>query len=254
MDCTSTTTRRAFSRWLAAALGFALAGSAAAACKGTVYLTFDTGYMSQAEFIARTLRDEGVKATFFLSNEPTFRGDHALDPSWAEYWRARVAEGHVFGNHTWSHYIVRRETEDGRLLAFSGEGRELRLDQKAFCAELRRVELSFQRDTGRALSGLWRAPAGRVTQNSTRWAASCGYPVHVHWDDAGFIGDELPSDRYPNKALLERALKNIKPGDIVLWHLGIRSRREPAAAILPALIQGLKQKGYCFGTLDVARR
>jgi peptidoglycan/xylan/chitin deacetylase (PgdA/CDA1 family) len=223
-------------------------------CKGTVYLTFDTGYMSQAEFIARTLQEQNVKATFFLSNEPTFRGDHALDPGWAGYWRARAAEGHAFGNHTWSHYAVRRETADGRLLAFSGAGQELQLDEKQFCAELKRVAAAFQRDTGQRLTGIWRAPGGRTTQSSIRWAASCGYPVHVHWDDAGFIGDELPSDRYPNKVLLERALKNIKPGDIVLWHLGIRSRREPAAKILPDLIAGLKQKGLCFGTLDVVKR
>jgi peptidoglycan/xylan/chitin deacetylase (PgdA/CDA1 family) len=247
--------RRASSRVAAALLALTFAGgAAAAACTGTVYLTFDTGYMSQAEFIARTLKEQGVKATFFLSNEPTFRGDHALDPSWAGYWRALAADGHVFGNHTWSHYAVRRETTDGKLLAFSGAGQELQLDQKQFCAELGRVELSFQRDTGQRLAGIWRAPGGRTTQNSVRWAASCGYPVHVHWDDAGFIGDELPSDRYSNKTLLDRALKNMKSGDIVLWHLGIRSRREPAAKILPDLIQGLKQKGFCFGTLDVVKR
>lgn len=250
--------RRSHARGLAAALLLlttALPAQALGAeCKGTVYLTFDTGYMSQAEFIARTLKAEGVKATFFLSNEPTFRGDHALDPGWAGYWRALAADGHAFGNHTWSHYTVRRETADGQLLAFSSAGQELRLDQKQFCAELRRVEQSFQRDTGQRLAGIWRAPGGRTTQNSIRWAASCGYPVHVHWDDAGFIGDELPSDRYPNKMLLERALKNIRAGDVVLWHLGIRSRREPAAQILPDLIRGLRERGLCFGTLDVVKR
>jgi hypothetical protein len=37
-------------------------------------------------------------------------------------------------------------------------------------------------------------------------------------------------------------------------HLGIESRKEPAAPILKPLIQGLKKRGMCFATLDVAQR
>jgi hypothetical protein len=55
-------------------------------------------------------REEGVRATFFVSNERTTRGDRALDASWAPYWKARVAEGHAFGNRPWSHHYVRRDT------------------------------------------------------------------------------------------------------------------------------------------------
>ena len=51
-------------------------------------------------------------------------------------------------------------------------------------------------------------------------ARACGY-AHVGWSPAGFLGDELPSDKYPNRVLLERALKTIRPGDILLAHLGI---------------------------------
>jgi hypothetical protein len=39
-----------------------------------------------------------------------------------------------------------------------------------------------------------------------------------------------------------------------MMHLGIWSRKEPAAPILKPLVQGLKQRGFCFGTLEVARR
>ena len=71
------------------------------------------------------------------------------------------------------------------------------------------------------------------------------------WSEAGFLGDELPSDQYTNAALLERALRTIKPGDILLAHLGVWSRHDPwAPAVLEPLIQGLQQKGYCFATLD----
>ena len=58
-------------------------------------------------------------------------------------------------------------------------------------------------------------------------------------------------ERYPNEQLLSRALKNVKPGDILMAHLGIWSRQDPwAPAVLEPLISGLKARGLCFATLD----
>src|SRR2546426_5371913 len=88
---------------------------AANACKGTIYLNFDTGSQSQADTIAGILNKHGVKATFFLANEKTVNGDYSLDPSWAPYWKARVAEGHAFGSHTFDHVYVQRDLADGRI-------------------------------------------------------------------------------------------------------------------------------------------
>jgi hypothetical protein len=90
---------------------------AADACKGTIYLTFDTGSQSQAELIADTLRRHHIKATFFLANEKTVRGDWSLDPSWAGFWKARVAEGHAFGTHTFDHVYWKRDEAGGTNIA-----------------------------------------------------------------------------------------------------------------------------------------
>ena len=76
----------------------------------------------------------------------------------------------------------------------------------------------------------------------------------MHWADAGFLGDELPSDKYPNDMLLARALKNLRDGDIMMMHLGIWSRKEPFAPMLDPLLAGLKQKGFCFATLAQGTR
>lgn len=231
------------------------ADAAAAGCTGTVHLTFDTGNMAQAETIARILKQEQVRATFFLANEKTFRGDHALDDSWRDYWRARVAEGHAFGNHTWRHIYARQDLAGGQLRArVNYDGPEVSLDEAAFCGELKKVNERFHAMTGARLAGLWRAPGGHTTQQSIRWAANCGYPVHVHWDTAGFIGDELPSDRYPNDQLLKQALAGIRPGTVTMMHLGIWSRKQPLAPILEPLIQGLKARDLCFAPLAAATR
>jgi peptidoglycan/xylan/chitin deacetylase (PgdA/CDA1 family) len=72
----------------------------------------------------------------------------------------------------------------------------------------------------------------------------------VGWSPAGFLGDELPSDKYPNQQLLDKALRDIRPGDILLAHLGIWDRKDPwAPAVLQPLIEGLQAKGFCFATL-----
>lgn len=234
----------------------ALVGAPAGAteCRGNIYLTFDTGDMSQAEPIARVLREEKVKAVFFLANERTFRGDRALDPAWGGYWKSLATDGHGFGSHTWSHVYVRRDLDDGKLQAVDGAGKPITFTRASYCAEIQRVDETVFRDTGRHLSGMWRAPGWRTTYQSLRFAASCGYPIHVAVSDAGYIRDDLPSEQTPNQALLERALRDLRPGDIVSMHLGMGSRREPGALILQPLIRGLRERGLCFATLEAARR
>lgn len=249
--------RRA-SRAAALALSFSLAAPAGAqdACKGTVYLTIDTGSMSQADLIAVTLNKYQVKATFFLANEPTVKGDMSLGDGWAAYWKARVAEGHRFGSHTYDHvYFKAGDTADGKVRARPQFGREAGHAQvwgaEQVCAELDRVKTRFRDITGAQMSPLWRAPGGYVTPNTRKWAAGCGY-AHVGWSDAGFLGDELPSESYPNQALLSRALARIKDGDVLMMHTGIRSRKDPFAPMLDPLIAGLKQRGMCFGLVPDA--
>lgn len=243
--------------WNGSLLGILLASvvipaGAQSDCRGHVYLSFDTGNMAQAEDIARVLREEKVKASFFVANEKTKRGDYSLDASWADYWRTLVADGHTFGNHTWHHWYARRDLDSNTTLFVDGGGREHRLTRDSYCAELRRSADAFEKMTGQRLAPMWRAPGGRTTHNSLRWAASCGYPVHVHWHEAGVLGDELASDTHPNERLLKRALRDIEPGTITLMHLGVWSRREPLVPILKPLIQGLKQRGLCFAPLAVA--
>ena len=72
---------------------------------------------------------------------------------------------------------------------------------------------------------------------------------HVPWSAVGFLGDELPSEHWPNAALLDKALRDIRPGDILLAHLGIWSRKDPFAPMLDPLIGELQHKGFCFATI-----
>jgi peptidoglycan/xylan/chitin deacetylase (PgdA/CDA1 family) len=79
------------------------------------YLTLDTGNMRHAEAIADHPGKHQVKATFFVAQEKTLRGDTPSTKPGADYWKARVAEGHAFGSHTWRHGSFRQDEADGRV-------------------------------------------------------------------------------------------------------------------------------------------
>jgi peptidoglycan/xylan/chitin deacetylase (PgdA/CDA1 family) len=231
----------------------ATAAPAHASCKGTIYLTFDTGSQSQAQFIADTLNRHKIKATFFLASEKTVNGDYSLDPSWAPYWKARVAEGHAFGTHTFDHVYVQRDLPDGRIEVKpqfgDNAGKKLAWTPAQYCSELNRVATRFSALTGAKLDPLWRAPGGKLTPGLLAAGKTCGYR-HAAWAPAGFSGDELSSEAWPNDKLLARALNGLKDGDIFLAHLGIWSRKDPwAPAVLEPLLTGLEKKGFCFATL-----
>ncbi len=77
-----------------------------------------------------------------------------------------------------------------------------------------------------------RARAAAPRRALLKAAQACGYR-HVGWSPAGFLGDELPSDKFPNAQLLSQALANITPGDILMAHLGIWSRQGSLGAAIP---------------------
>ena len=221
-------------------------------CKGTLYLTIDTGSMSQAELIAATLKKHDVKATFFLANEKTVNGDTSLGDAWIPYWKARSAEGHAFGSHTFDHVYWKGDIGADKIRVrpqFGAQaGKFQEWNEAQFCAELKRVETWWRAATGAALQPLWRAPGGHSSARTQQWGKACGY-AHTHWAPAGFLGDELPSDKHPNDVLLKRALASLKDGDIMVMHTGIWSRKDPFAPMLDPLLAGLKGKGFCFATL-----
>lgn len=238
----------------ALALAWESAGAvqAAAPCGKPLYLSFDTGHMGVADLVAQVLARQQVKATFFLAQERTQDGGSSLDERWAPWWKARAAEGHAFGSHTWDHDVWLADTPQGlRVKPTMGPqaGRPRTLDAAAYCAELERPARRFESITGQRMSALFRAPGGKTSPALLAAAHGCGW-THVGWSPAGFLGDELPSERFPNAVLLQRALRDIRPGDVLLAHLGIWSRRDAwAPAVLEPLIVGLKQRGFCFATL-----
>jgi peptidoglycan/xylan/chitin deacetylase (PgdA/CDA1 family) len=226
-------------------------------CKKTVYLTLDTGHMEVAPLIADVLRKHQVKVTFFAADELTKTGDGSLGEHWAPWWRERGQEGHSFASHTLDHVYWRAD-----LPAVAGEpqfrvqpsagsqsGRKMQYSAAQYCAQLKASATRLSALTGQPALPLFRAPGGKTSPTLLASARSCGF-AHVGWADAGFLGDELPSEKFSNQALLAKALRDIRSGDILMAHLGIWSRKDAwAPAVLEPLILGLKERGFCFATL-----
>ena len=224
-------------------------------CHKPLYLSFDTGHMGVAALVAEVLQRQQIKVTFFAANEKTQEGDGSLGAYWAPWWRVRAEEGHEFASHTLDHVYWRADLTgvETRFLIRPSAGQNNGVDQHLnaaqYCQQIKAASDRLQQLTGKPPLPLFRAPGGKTSSALLDAAKTCGY-LHVAWSPAGFLGDELASEKFSNAFLLNKALRDIKSGDILMAHLGIWSRKDPwAPAVLEPLIQGLKQRGFCFQTL-----
>jgi peptidoglycan/xylan/chitin deacetylase (PgdA/CDA1 family) len=164
----------------------------------SVLLTFDDyGTTEEVEDILRTLSDKRVRGMFFI------QGDWAEQKP--ELVEAIVREGHVLGNHTYSHQALRGESE-----------------------ELIRTEV------GRGLPGPWlRPPQGRYDKKVRRIAAKMGYAI-CYWtiDSRDWTGASVEEMRHT-------VLNELHPGAVVLFHLHGAHTRE----LLPSLIDDIRAQG-----------
>jgi peptidoglycan/xylan/chitin deacetylase (PgdA/CDA1 family) len=211
--------------------------------------------MEVAPLIADVLKRQDVKVTFFGANERTKTGDGSLGTHWAPWWKARAAEGHAFASHTMDHVYWRADVPGEptrfRIRPSAGpqEGQESTWTAGQYCTQIDQAAQRLQDMTGQKPLPLFRAPGGKTSPKLLAAAKACGY-AHVGWASAGFLGDELPSETFSNEALLAKALRNIRSGDILMAHLGIWSRKDAwAPTVLEPLITGLKARGFCFQTL-----
>lgn len=214
-----------------------------------IFLTFDGGSTANATAaILDILKREGVNATVFLTGEYMQR--------YPDMTRRIAAEGHVVGNHTFSHPHLTTYSFNARQATLSGVTRDFLQGQ------LQRTADMFQLITGKPMSRLWRAPFGEFNSQILSWAQAAGYR-HVYWtphlDTLDWVAS--PSDplfKTPQqilKGLLKRDGTDARglDGGIVLMHLGTeRESGMEADQILPDLIQSLRARGYGFGTLDDA--
>jgi len=186
-----------------------------------VSITFDDGPNPRATpRILDVLRREGVRATFFVL------GRHA--ERWPELVRRAALDGHQLGNHGYFHRKLHRRSP--------GYVRD----------DLTRGTEQIVRASG-VRPRHFRAPHGFRSPWVTPIAASLGQRTVVWslgvWDSARPGADVIAT----------RTLEGMHAGSILLLHDGDgydpEGDRSQTAEALPAILDGLRRRGFRFTTL-----
>ena len=137
-----------------------------------------------------------------------------------------AAEGHIVGNHTWSHPDMSKIST-----------------QEAFSEELNRVSTLYQETTGQEMVKFYRPPQGKYSTQNLQMAKDLGYQTFF-WSLAyvDWYQDQQPTHEEAFKKLTGR----IHPGAIVLLH----NTSSTNAEILDELLAKWEEMGYSFGSLN----
>ena len=182
----------------------------------TIYLTFDMGYENgNTSAILDCLKEENVNACFFVTG-------HYLKNN-PELILRMAKEGHIVGNHTWSHPKITKLSYD-----------ELAL-------ELSKVEDLYTKITGREMSKFARAPEGLISDEALTNFDNLGY-TSVYWSLAYKDWNHDNGWEYSYNYVME----HIHNGAIILMHA---VSKDNAQALKKILID-LKKEGYQFASLE----
>lgn len=184
-----------------------------------VYLTFDAGYENgNVARILDTLGEKNVAGAFFILGN--------LVTSEPGLVKRMGDEGHLVCNHTYHHRDMSR---------FS--------DKNEFASELVSLEEIYRKTTGRELSKYYRPPEGRFSEQNLKYAAEMGYST-VFWS---FAYADWDNNKQPNEEYaIQKIMSNVHNGAVILLHPTSATN----AAVLPRVIDMLREQGYRFGTLD----
>lgn len=181
--------------------------------KNMVALTFDATYGdNQTYALLKILRDNNIKATFFLS------GIWLLNfPNLA---KAIASEGHEIANHGYTHPHMPLITLPQNI------------------NQIVRTDALIRNITGLS-PYLFRPPYGEYNQAILNEIAALGY-VPIMWTI-----DSLDWKSPGVNQIIERVVNNVEPGAIILMHQSAFQTPEALQTIIPRL----REKGYGFGTV-----
>lgn len=180
-----------------------------------VALTFDAGSGADATpAILDALAAAGVKATFFITGQ--------FAESFPDMVRRMAADGHEFGNHSYTHP---RFTD---------------ISEADIRSQIVRTEAKVVELTGISTVPYFRFPYGARNARAVRQVNDLGY-MSVFWtvDTLDWMPDETCEQ------IRSRVMSNVCPGAIVLMHCNSPQEGQ----VLDSIIEDLKASGYEVMTL-----
>jgi peptidoglycan/xylan/chitin deacetylase (PgdA/CDA1 family) len=184
-----------------------------------IALTFDDGPSKRfTDEVLAILSAERVTATFFVTGKETTQNVPQA--------RQLLTAGHQLGNHSYSH------------------PRMLLMSPTAVASEIEQTDAAI-RSAGYQGNILFRPPYGKKLL-VLPWYLAQQNRTTIMWDLEPETDPKLAGDA---QAMAAYVINNAKPGSIVLLHVMYQSRQASREA-LPLIIEGLKQKGYRFVTVN----
>ena len=212
-----------------------------------VYLTFDDGpHPPETERVLDVLREHGARATFFLIGSKVSGNEAVL--------RRMLEEGHALGLHTYSHAGTFPLLSFDKMLADVNEGKR-----------------AVESVAGKKIS-LFRPPFGVTNPTIAKVVRTLGLHT-VGWDVRSFDTMFCKSSEHSCKQsgysckqsehsckqsgysckqsghdwylpVVERIMKQVRPGSVILLH----DRLDGASELLALLLDSLAAAGYDFTT------
>ncbi len=174
-----------------------------------IALTFDDGPSIYTEQLLDGLKERNVKATFFLI------GKYA--EAYPELVKREAQEGHLVGNHTYSHVQISRLPIE--------QAREEIVQTNTILEELIGKKIEYVRPP----FGVWEEELEDLQMHSTLWSV-----------------DPLDWTTKNTDEIVNRVVTKVKENDIILMHDCYKSSVQAALRIVDIL----QKQGYEFVTVD----
>ena len=181
---------------------------------GRIAISFDAAWGGEKTLEILDILDEyGIKATFFLVDIWTQR--------FPELVKEIAARGHEIGNHSTSHPEMSK------------------LSKEKIAQELETMSANVEKLIGQRPT-LFRPPYGDYNNDVVLTARQNGYEV-IQWSV-----DSLDWKNKGVQPLIDRATKNVKSGDIVLFH----NDSQYIVEALPAVLESYRKQGLTVGPVS----
>jgi len=189
--------------------------------KKELFLTFDNGYENGfTPRILNILKEKKVPATFFVT------GHYVKDQP--ELLKRMTAEGHIIGNHSWSHPDMTQ------------------ISNERIKEELDKVKQAVAEVTGQKEMAFLRPPRGIFSDRTLAVSKKLGY-TNVFWSIAYKDWDTKAQKGW--KYAYDSVLAQLHPGAVILLHSVSRDNAEALGKIIDAA----RAQGYEFKSLDLLR-
>lgn len=187
--------------------------------KKDIYLTFDNGYENKGytSVILDTLKAKKLPAAFFIT------GHYVKDQP--ELVKRMAAEGHIIGNHSWSH---------PDMTTVSNE----RIKE-----ELDKVKQAVTALTGVKEMAYLRPPRGIFNDRTLSITRKYGY-TNVFWSLA--YKDWDVNDQKGGAYAFKKVVSQLHPGAVLLIHAISKDNTEA----LGSIIDEARRQGYTFKSLN----